>query len=245
MKLNWNLSNAHSKAHFHGQFQLRAAAPRKRLERHPCCIALPSLPAASFQGCWAARMPSPGDHEWASVVPWLHHAEFTNHGCRSEANPGDLHRSRLNSHTMTPSWLHDHHELNLSSGSWETHSPNVRRRAEARLWRVCEIAQRLWKTWRLVVILSQSLFDPYYPALLVLVQMSNAEFLLLLHYLHFLWSQNVKSQLRFLFFIGSWMHWSLQILLVSMMFFAMILLAKSSCSRKVLASIFSVQFFSH
>ena len=167
---------------------------------------------------------------------------FTNHGCRSEANPGDLHRSKLNSHTMTPSWLHDHHELNLSSGSWKTNSPNVRRRAEARFWRVCEIAQRLWKTWRLVVILSQSLFDPYYPALLVLVQMSNAEFLLLLHYLHFLRSQNVKNQLWFLFFIGSWMHWTLQILLVSMMFFAMILLAKSA---KYSPLFFPSNFFSH
>ena len=44
------------------------------------------------------------------------------------------------------------------------------------------------------------------------------------------------------------MHWTLQSLLVSMMFFAMILLAKSSCYRKVLASIFCCPcsfFFSH
>ena len=43
------------------------------------------------------------------------------------------------------------------------------------------------------------------------------------------------------------MHWTLQSLLVSMMFFAMILLAKSSCYRKVLASIFfcPFSFFSH
>lgn len=61
MKLNWNLSNAHSKAHFHGQFQLRAAAPRKRPERHPFCIAFitcskfPRMLSSSDAQSWWSR----------------------------------------------------------------------------------------------------------------------------------------------------------------------------------------------